>query len=94
MDTIRYDYAANFDGLDAIQSTLNDAHAMREEVHKVFEVLLTVYEGQAADALQQRHIEVSGMMDSIIQDIEATRAGGSQQQDDIRALDSGLAGNF
>ena len=94
MDTIRYDYAANYDGLDAIQRTLTDAHALRDEVNKVFSVLSGVYEGHAADALQQRHIQVSGMMDSIIQDIEATRSGGSQQQEDIRALDSGLAGNF
>jgi uncharacterized protein YukE len=93
-NTIRYDYASNYDALDAIQSTLNDAHALRDQVEKVFGVLSTVYEGQAADALQQRHQQVSSMMDGIIQDIAATRSGGNQQQEDAHALDAHLAGNF
>lgn len=94
MDTIRYDYGSNYDHLDAIQSNLNDAQALREEVEKVFSVLSTVYEGQAADALQQKHQQVSALMDNVINDITHTRAGGAQQQEDTRALDAHLAGNF
>jgi uncharacterized protein YukE len=94
VDTIRYEYGANYDSLDDIQRTLNDAEALRQEVHKVFEVLSSVYEGEAATALQQRHHEITAMMDGIIQDITATRAGGNQQQEDTAALDRSLAGNF
>lgn len=92
--TIRYDYASNYDALDAIQANLNDANALRDQVQKVFSVLSTVYEGQAAAALQQRHQQISGMMDGIIQDIASTRSSGNQQQEDAHSLDAHLAGNF
>ncbi len=32
--TIRYDYGANYAGLDDIQGATNDAQAMREEVNR------------------------------------------------------------
>jgi uncharacterized protein YukE len=91
MDTIRYEYASNYDALDEIQRTVNDVQSLREEVRTVFEVLSTVYEGDAAEALQQRHIEISNVLDQVTQDITATRTGGNQQQEDIRALDHQLA---
>ncbi|MDV3124022.1 hypothetical protein M1247_03785 [Mycobacterium sp. 21AC1] len=94
VDTIRYDYGANHDALEAIQGVLNDAQALREEVNKVFNVLLTVYEGDAATALHQKHLQISNVMDGIIQDIAATRSQGTEQQHSTAALDSHLAGNF
>jgi uncharacterized protein YukE len=93
-DTIRYEYGANHDALDAIQGVLNDAQALREEVNKVFNVLSTVYEGDAASALHQKHLQISNVMDGIIQDITATRSQGSEQQHATSALDAHLAGNF
>jgi uncharacterized protein YukE len=94
MDTIRYDYGSNYASLDDIQGRTNDAQALRDEVNKVFSALSGVYEGQAAGALQQKHIEISSMMDNILNEITQTRSGGNQSQEDAAALDSHLAGGF
>ena len=92
--TIRYDYGSNYASLDDIQGRTNDAQALRDEVNKVFTALSGVYEGQAAAALQQKHIEISAMMDNILNEITQTRSGGNQSQEDASALDNHLAGGF
>jgi len=65
-DTIRYDYGSNFASLDDIQGRTNDAQALRDEVNKVFTALAGVYEGDAASMLQQKHIEISQMLDNVL----------------------------
>jgi uncharacterized protein YukE len=93
-ETIRYDYGSNFASLDDIQGRTNDAQALRDEVNKVFTALAGVYEGDASAALQQKHIEISQMLDNVLNEITQTRQGGNQSQDDAKALDSHLAGGF
>jgi uncharacterized protein YukE len=93
-DTIRYDYGANYAGLDDIQGATNDAQAMREEVNQVFAALQGVYEGQAAAALQQKQIQITQQMDQVLNEITQTRTGGNQSQEDAAALDAHLAGGF
>jgi uncharacterized protein YukE len=93
-DTIRYQYEANFAALDDIQTKVNEAQALTENVNRVFDVLATVYEGQAAGALQQKRIEISQQLDAVLQEIIQTRRGGNQSQEDARALDAHLAGGF
>ena len=94
VDTIRYDYGSNYASLDDIQGRTNDAQALRDEVNKVFTALSGVYEGQAAAALQQKHIEISSMMDNVLNEVTQTRSGGNQSQEDAAALDNHLAGGF
>ena len=93
-DTIRYDYGSNFASLDDIQGRTNDAQALRDEVNKVFTALAGVYEGDAASMLQQKHIEISQMLDNVLNEITQTRHGGNQSQEDAKALDHHLAGGF
>jgi uncharacterized protein YukE len=93
-DTIRYDYGNNYASLDDIQGRTNDAQALRDEVNKVFTALQGVYEGDAAGMLQQKHIEISQMLDSVLNEITQTRTGGNQSQEDAAALDAHLAGGF
>jgi uncharacterized protein YukE len=78
MDTIRYDYGSNYASLDDIQGRTNDAQAIRDEVGKVFTALSGVYEGDAAATLQQKHIEISQMLDNILTEITQTRSGGNR----------------
>jgi uncharacterized protein YukE len=92
--TIRYDYGSNYASLDDIQGRTNDAQALRDEVNKVFSALTGVYEGDAASALQQKHIQISQMMDNVLNEITQTRSGGNQSQEDAAALDKHLAGGF
>jgi uncharacterized protein YukE len=94
VDTIRYDFGANAASLDDIQGATNDAQALREEIGKVFMALQGVYEGQAATALHEKQIQISGMLDNVLNEITQTRTGGNQSQDDAAALDAHLAGGF
>ncbi|MGV0815348.1 hypothetical protein ABQF34_25630 [Mycolicibacterium boenickei] len=94
MDKITYQYGANNASLDDIQGTTNNAHAMREEVSQVFAALQGVYEGQAADTLNQKQIQILEQMDAILNEITQTRSGGNQSQEDAAALDAHLAGGF
>jgi uncharacterized protein YukE len=94
MDTIRYEYGANYAGLDDIQGATNDAQAMREEVNQVFAQLQPLYDGQAAVALQEKQIQILGQMDAVLTEITQTRQGGNQSQEDAAALDAHLAGGF
>lgn len=93
-DTIRYDYGSNYASLDDIQGRTNDAQALRDEVNKVFTALAGVYEGDAASTLQQKHIQISQMLDNVLNEISQTRHGGNQSQEDAKALDHHLAGGF
>jgi uncharacterized protein YukE len=92
--TIRYDYGANYAGLDDIQGATNDAQAMREEVNQVFSALMTVYEGDAATTLQEKQIQILQQMDAVLTEITQTRQGGNQSQEDAAVLDAHLAGGF
>lgn len=94
MSTIRYDYGANYAGLDDIQGATNDAQAMREEVNQVFAALMTVYEGDAATTLQEKQIQILQQMDAVLTEITQTRQGGNQSQEDAAVLDAHLAGGF
>ncbi|NKZ11808.1 hypothetical protein HGA11_12530 [Mycolicibacterium septicum DSM 44393] len=93
-DNIRYQYGANYASLDDIQGATNNAQAMREEVSQVFSALQGVYEGQAAETLNQKQIQILQQMDAILNEITQTRTGGNQSQEDAAALDAHLAGGF
>ncbi len=93
-DMIRYQYAANYAGLDDIQGATNNAQAMREEVNQVFVALQGVYDGQAAMALQEKQIQISQQMDTVLNEITQTRQRGNQSQEDAAGLDARLAGGF
>ena len=92
--TIRYEYGANYAGLDDIQGATNYAQAMREEVNQVFSALMTVYEGDAATTLQEKQIQILQQMDAVLTEITQTRQGGNQSQEDAAVLDAHLAGGF
>jgi hypothetical protein len=93
-DVIYYNYGANYDGLDAIKGALNDATALREDVHTVFNALTGVYEGEAANALQTAHAQSSQQMDGIISDIQGTHQQAVDRQGYTASLDSQLTGGF
>jgi uncharacterized protein YukE len=93
-EVIRYQYESNYASLDDIGARTNDAQTLREEVAKVFIALSDVYEGDAAVALQERQIQISNAMDSVLAEITQTRNRGNQSQEDARALDAHLAGGF
>jgi hypothetical protein len=93
-DTIFYNYGANYDHLDGIKANLNDAIALREDVHKVFNALADVYQGEAANSLQAAHLQVSRQMDGTISDIQGTHQQAVDRQATTAAQDHQLAGGF
>jgi uncharacterized protein YukE len=93
-DQIYYNYGANYDQLDGINANINDAIALREDVHKVFSALAPLYEGEAANALQAAHQQCSQQMDGVIGDLQATHQQGVERQGLTAAQDHQLAGGF
>jgi uncharacterized protein YukE len=93
-ETIRYDYGNNHDHLDAIQSSLNAAQELREDVDKVFKALNGIYEGDAADALQTQHQQLSTKLDDVIAQLHLVQASGVTAQHEAADLDRSLAGNL
>jgi hypothetical protein len=93
-DTIFYNYGANYDGLDGIKSALNDAEALRGDVQTVFNTLADVYQGQAANALQVAHQQVSQQLDQLIVDMQATQQQAVDRQVLTASQDHQLAGGF
>jgi uncharacterized protein YukE len=93
-DTILYNYGANYDALDGIKANINDATSFREDVHKVFNALTDVYTGDAANALQAGHQQVSQQMDGAICDLQATHGQAVERQATTASQDHTLAGNF
>jgi uncharacterized protein YukE len=93
-DTIYYNYGANYDALDGIRANINDAVAFREDVHKVFNTLADVYQGQAADALQAAHLQCSQRMDGAIGDLQATQGQAVERQALTASQDAQLSQSF
>ena len=93
-DYIHYNYGQNYAQLDGIKANLNDATAFREDVRAVFNALAPIYQGQAADALQATHMQISQKIDAIIADLLGTHQRGVDRQGFTEGLDHSLAGGF
>lgn len=93
-DFIHYNYGQNYAQLDGIKSHLNDATALREEVHKVFTALADIYQGEAATALHTAHQQTSQAMDQVIGDIHGTHTQAVDRQEITQVHDHQLAGGF
>jgi hypothetical protein len=79
-DTIFYNYGANYGHLDDIQGAINAASEVRDSVHGAFNALTSVYEGEAASALQTVHQQSSDKMDGHISDMQATHQRAVERQ--------------
>ena len=90
-DTIYYNYGANLATLDTLRAAANDAETLRTDVHAVFNALAGVYQGQAADALQQAHVQVTQQMEQVITDIHGLLAQAVERQYITQAQDQQLA---
>ena len=90
-DTIYYQYGANLGTLDTLTAAAHDAETLRGDVQQVFQALTGVYQGQAADTLQQRHTQISQQMDQVILDIRALLNQAVERQYITQAQDQQLA---
>jgi len=90
-DTILHSYGSIFDHLDSNMRNLNDAMALREEVHGVFNSLADLHQGEHAQALQAHHQQCSQQMDATICDIHANLNHAVDNQYQTASLDQQLA---
>jgi hypothetical protein len=94
MTEIHYNYAANFDSLDAITSTIADVNQMKDEVSKVVKSLDGLYDGDARIALEAAHDQMQGKLDDVIQQLTGTTGHGNDAQHENADLDKHLAGRI
>lgn len=93
-ELIHYNYGANYEQLEAIKATLNDAAALREDVNQVFTALADVYTGEAAAALHSAHQQVTQQMDGCILECQGTQQAAVDRQGMTASQDHQLAGGF
>ncbi|GFG67526.1 hypothetical protein MKUB_50160 [Mycobacterium kubicae] len=91
---ILYNFAENHDGLDHIQRVVTDIQTIAEDVRKVFQGISDLWEGATPEALQAAHLRINQKLEDFLHAIQATGASASDQQDEMQALDSSLAGGF
>ncbi|BDB43700.1 MULTISPECIES: WXG100 family type VII secretion target [Mycobacterium] len=91
---ILYNFAENHDGLDHIGRVVTDIHTIANDVHKVFQGIADLWSGQTPEALQAAHQRINTQLEDYLHAIQATGAAAGNQQDEMQALDSQLAGGF
>jgi hypothetical protein len=91
---ILYQYGANYQALDDIGHALNNVELLRGDVAQVFNALAGVYTGEAANALQTAHQQLSQQLDQLVLDMQATKNAAVDQQAHTAAMDHQLAGGF
>ncbi len=89
-----YNFANNYASLDDIVSIQNAFQEIRDDIHQVFNVLGTVYEGEAADVLQQLHTGFSTEMEETLANIAITSKQANEQQQLIQQIDIGNANSL
>lgn len=93
-DTIYYGYGQNLATLDMLKATVNDVETLREDVRQVFTALTGIYQGQAADALQIAHMQISQQMEQIHLDIQGLVQQAVERQYITQAQDQALSQGF
>jgi uncharacterized protein YukE len=94
MTEITYNFGNNEETLEHIQRAIGDIRSIHEDIDTIFRTLPDLYMGQQADALQQQHHDVNSKLQSLLHDLENTRAAALDQQHEMQALDAQLAGGF
>ncbi|OBJ12694.1 hypothetical protein A5624_10630 [Mycobacterium sp. 1482292.6] len=94
MSDILYNFQQNDASLTDVRGGLSGIHDAREEIGNLFAVLLTVYEGQGADALDQAQRNINSMLDDVLQDMTVTQQQAQDQQQLMQALDAQHAAQF
>ena len=94
MSEILYNFAANNSSLGDINSSISAIQEVRSDIDSIFQTLMSVYEGQGAEALNQAHVKVSGMLDEALNNTANTQKQAQDQQDAMQALDRANAASF
>lgn len=94
MSDILYNFGQNNSSLEDITSGISGIQDARTEIATLFGVLLTVYEGQGADALNQAHQNIDSMLDDVLNNMSVTQQQAQEQQELMHALDAQNAAQF
>jgi hypothetical protein len=94
MSEILYNFAANHSSIDDNQGDLSGITGIHDEINTLFTVLKSVYEGQGADALEAKRIQISQTLDDAVQHATTTEHLARDQQDAMSALDKANAAAF
>ena len=95
-DQITYNFESNYQTLDVIKSATSDAISMKESLDQLFSILTqdSVYTGQAAEAVQSLHQQITHKMDNIISDLQHTQSRAVDQNQLVQDLDRSQASNI
>ncbi|MBB5167579.1 hypothetical protein [Mycobacterium sp. AZCC_0083] len=94
MSEILYNFGANHASIGDVQGALNGIQEARADIDNVFKALMTVYEGQGAQALDAAHAKLSAMLDDAVNNAANTQRSAADQQEAMQAMDRANASAF
>lgn len=94
MTNIHYDFGATAVSLGDINHGINSIQEARTDIDNLFNVLLTVYDGEGAKALKAAHKNIDSELDDILHNMAITQSQAQEQQDAMQALDAQNAAQF
>jgi uncharacterized protein YukE len=94
MSDILYNFSQNNASLGDVNHGINGINQARDDIANVFNVLIPLYEGQGATALQEAHRNFDNMLQDIVQNMAVTQSQAQDQQDMMQQLDAQNAAAF
>jgi prephenate dehydratase len=94
MSEIQYNFSANNNSIETINSAIQQIGAVREDIGNLFNVLLTVYTGSGATAMNQAQQNIDSKLDDMLNNMTATQKQAAEQQATMQALDNANAAAF
>jgi uncharacterized protein YukE len=94
MSEILYNFHANNASLDDINGHVGAIQEVRSDITNLFNVLATVYEGDASTALTGAQRNLDNMLDDVLNNVTITQQQAAEQQAYMQALDKLNAAQF
>ncbi|OHU92282.1 hypothetical protein [Mycobacterium talmoniae] len=91
-DLVFHNFSEAHEGLDHIKRVIDNVSELTDTVRQVFQVDLPEgFKGTTGTEITAAHHEIDSCLQDIIHELSAIQVDGVQQQDDMAALDRGLA---
>lgn len=87
MGTIAYNFEANRESLEFINSHLNEINVIRTDIATMFTKIAEVYQGSGQEGLSEAERHVGHMLDECLEVTANLQKMANEQQDIMQALD-------
>ncbi|CAN5615311.1 hypothetical protein BH11ACT6_BH11ACT6_35410 [soil metagenome] len=94
MSEILYNFGANAVSIQDVNSQIQSIREVQADIGSVFTTLATVYEGEGALALNEKHRQIDALLEELLDNTTNTQRNAQDQQDMMQSLDRSNASAF